>query len=184
MSTRLLLAVLLAVFASLVRAEPQVSVDVSYYDIRGDRASELRVQMNRKGPRGFDAYTAWSVRWRYREDRSGIDCRAADLVTSVEIEITLPRWVDEADADEALRQRWQRFYSALLEHEHGHRDFGIRAAREVEAALATVQSQSRCAELKRSINTTGNGILAPIYAQERAYDRDTNHGINDGAVFP
>lgn len=184
MKTRLVLALILLAFASSACSDPQVDVSVEYYDIRGDRASELRQQMNRKGPRGYDAYASWYVRWRFDHERSAGRCSIADASASVKVEITLPRWVDEDDADDALRERWQSYYTALVEHENGHRDFGIRAAREIEEALASVAAQSSCEAVTQTANRTGKRILAGIVAEEKAYDRDTNHGMNDGAVFP
>jgi predicted secreted Zn-dependent protease len=181
---RLVLALILLAFMSSACSDAQVEVSTRYYDIRGDQTNELRQQMNRKGPRGYDAYAAWYVRWRFDHARSANSCSIADVSASVKVEITLPRWVDEEDADDALRERWQSYYAALVEHENGHRDFGIRAAREIEEALAGLEPQPSCEGLTRIANRTGKSILAGIVAEEKAYDRDTNHGMNDGAVFP
>lgn len=184
MKYHLVHALVLLVFVSVAQAEPEIDVSVAYYDIYGDAANELRSQMSRKGPRGFDAYASWYVRWRFDQRPSGNECRIADVSTSVKVEITLPRWVDEADADDALRARWSSYYTALVEHEYGHRDFGIRAAREIEDALGGLEPQSSCQALTRSANRTGKRLLGKIVAEEKAYDRNTNHGMNDGAVFP
>ena len=95
----LVTAAILLICTATARAEPDIDVSTHYYDIHGDRASELRVQMNRKGPRGFDAYASWYVRWRYDHFQASGQCQASNVSTSVDVEITLPRWVDEDDAD-------------------------------------------------------------------------------------
>ena len=41
-----------------------------------------------------------------------------------------------------------------------------------------------CERLTQTANRTGESILSQIVAEEKACDGDTNHGMNDGTVFP
>jgi predicted secreted Zn-dependent protease len=81
-------------------------------------------------------------------------------------------------------QRWNRYYTALIAHENGHRDFGVKAATEIEQALLNLEARENCKRLEQDANAVGYEILNRYIADEKLYDIDTNHGMNDGAVFP
>ena len=125
----------------VVRAEPVVTVDARYYDIRGATAQELRQQLNRlrplhrDGKKRYDANTKWHVTWRYTYRDEGGRCRIDRVTTSADVVFTLPRWNSPESASPDLRARWDRYVFALQDHENGHRD-SVSAAREVEREIA------------------------------------------------
>ena len=167
-------------------AEPQINEKREFYDIRGGSESELKNEMNTKGindGRMNDAYTKWYVRWDF-DYGSGAPCRFRAVRVSADIDIKLPRWQNERDGSDELRQKWDRFLKALEEHENGHRDFGVKAATEIDAELSRMPAFPNCTELGAAANAKAYEILGKYQGEEKAYDAETNHGINKGAVFP
>lgn len=172
-----------------VAAEPVVSVSSHYYQISGDTAKALRREMNSKSKvsqngKRYDAYTAWSVKWRYTWDKTEHHCEINHVTTTVEVTFTLPHWQNYEEAPNALQQQWDAYYQALVAHEQGHQAFGVKAAEEIEQGILNIGSRENCKRLERDANAFGYKMIAEYSALEKQYDRDTNHGMNDGAVFP
>ena len=143
-------------FAAPAAADPAVTVTTNYYTVQGNSVDELRRQMNRKGPKGFWAYTDWYVSWSNT-------CRV-----SLRIVYTLPRWRGHDDAPAGLRAKWNTFLANLTAHEKGHGTHGRNAASEID--------RSRCS------NNPG-AIVRRWANQDRVYDAKTRHGRTQGAMF-
>ncbi len=170
-------------------AEPVISEVVQHYRITGNTAQDLRWEMNQKGPGGengkrFDAYTGWRVNWNYRWWENSDICRLTSVTTRVRVTFTLPAWQNYSSADPGLKQKWNRYYKALYEHEKGHRDFGIQAAREIERSILNVSSRKNCDLLERDANAAAEATLDRYIILEKQYDVRTAHGAKTGAIFP
>ena len=162
---------------------------IAYYDITGHSADALRRAMNTKGPldvsgKRFDAYTRWYVRWRYRYRSTASGCEFAKVTVSVEGTITLPRWTDESDAPQTLEQHWNRYVAALRRHEQGHYVHGLDAAREIEALGRSFHAAGDCSTFLADFDRQARAITRRYAAMDETYDRDTDHGKTQGAVFP
>jgi len=183
------LLVILSLYSLALAAEPVVSVTSHYYQIQGDTAKALRREMNTKSPvkqngKRYDAYTAWSVKWRYTWDRTEHRCEINRVTTTVDVTFTLPDWQNYEAAPSALQQHWDDYYQALVAHEQGHQAFGVEAATEIEQGILALGPRENCQRLERDANKLGYKTIAAHSASEKQYDLDTNHGMNDGAVFP
>ena len=152
-----------SVFAALVlattfmtaaaHAQPEESMTVRYYAVKGVTVNELIRSLNRSRPKGSWAYTSWRV------TRPG--CR-----TTLVIQQTLPRWQDRGRASKGVQKKWDRFYAALLAHEAEH----VRFARNAAAAADVLSCTAEYAPVVRK-----------WIATERAFDKRTQHGIKSGA---
>jgi len=181
--------VLLVALASSAGAEPTVTLSYDNYEIEGRTDGELRQQMDRHGIRWtngntYDAYTDWNVNWRYRYRIIDGECSMGTVTITVKVEFRLPRWTDYANGAVALQKKWDAYMQALRQHEDGHKDFGIKAAAEIERALAELEPAGTCEELAEIANGLGQQIISEYAAAERAYDAETNFGEARGAVFP
>ena len=178
-----------AVFATPAPAEVQARAKVEQYDIRGATAAQLRAEMNARGPTGpggqrFDGYTRWYVSWSYTFRSGRGPCAIDRVTTEVKVTTTLPRWADEARADNALRDQWRRYLAALTRHEDGHAQNGLGAARDIDAAIARLPAESSCDTLGARANATGQALLRQYNQRDLDYDRETGHGRGQGASFP
>jgi predicted secreted Zn-dependent protease len=190
MNKALFLACVLGAGVAAESAEPvAVSESTLFYDVSGRTAKELRAAMNRQGPTGpdgkrHDAYSAWHVKWRYEYAPEGSTCRLKQVRVSLDVRITLPRWVDENAAPEALRRRWKQYHGALTEHEDGHAENGRRAAARVLELRGQLGPRPTCPDVESAFARTAEAILEEERRNDVRFDLDTEHGRNRGARFP
>jgi predicted secreted Zn-dependent protease len=167
--------------------EVDLVVRHAFYEVAGRNPKELRAEMDKLGPldsKGVrrDAYTGWSVTWRYGYDRSR-GCSTGPVRVKVEVMYTMPRWSMPVDVDPQLHQRWTRYMLNLRRHEDGHRDIGVHAGEEVRRRMEAMSPRADCGELEREADAVGQEVVAKYRAIEKAYDRDTDHGATQGARF-
>jgi len=173
----------------LLFSEPRISVKIDYYKLYSTSQASLRREMNKKGIRWtdgktYDGFTSWYVKWRYEYYYKNGYCSLEAVDVSVDVEYTLPRWVLKPLGNQKTWINWNRYSDALKKHEDGHRDFGIEAARKIEAALLSIGSRPRCDTLGDDANAIAYRILDDFRKKEVEYDRKTGHGRTQGAVFP
>lgn len=172
-----------------VALPPEIATDEQEirYRVTGSTPAELRASMLASGPEEsggrFYAYTSWHVRWRYDYGPAGGVCRMEDVNVRYRSRIQLPRWDSPRDADDEMVAAWREFVTALREHEYGHRDIGARAARDIHRRLRSM-SVRRCENMSERANAEAHGILDLYRLEEDRYDRTTNHGETQGAVWP
>ena len=173
----------------LAYAEPTVKINYNYYEIRGTTAEKLRQEMNLSGPldkdeKRYDAETKWHVSWKYWFGKSRYECWINRVTTEVEVTFTMPRWKRSKKMSKELEQQWRSYMEVLQEHENGHKNFGINAAREIERRLTSLGSMRSCNALENTANSIANQIIDKYIKIEIEYDRRTDHGRTQGAVFP
>ncbi len=168
----------------------QVSAQTVYYSITGSTANELRSQLNQRGvihpPNGerYDAYTNWYVRWNYRYQTQASRCRISSANVHTDVKITLPRWTASSSISPALKNKWNRYIQALQVHENGHKQNGIDAGKEVLRTLLSMSAYPTCAQLEVAANAAANQVIKNYSQRDIEYDRLTQHGVSQGAVFP
>lgn len=175
--------------SSHAAAGPSVHIETRYYLIAGQTEKEIRNSLNEKTPihesgKNYDAYTKWDVTWRFSWTESQGSCEITKLATKVDIKYTLPRHVAEDSLTNGLKTRWKTYLKALIKHEKGHKDFGVNAAKGIEDRIIDMGARPGCKQLEEEANKIGYSILEEYKQLEKDYDRETNYGVNDGAVFP
>jgi predicted secreted Zn-dependent protease len=174
---------------SLPAPSLRVSVDSTYYDISGDNANAVRAQLVRLGPdRGagrYSALTRWELNWSYQPliPVPG-GCQTGPIVVNLRVTMTYPRWSASGNVEAGLRERWRTYQTALEMHEQGHRDIAIQAANELTARLSELPLQQSCEQLDQVARGVIREVTSQQEAAQREYDRVTNHGVAQGAVFP
>jgi predicted secreted Zn-dependent protease len=162
-------------------AVPHASVSLSnvenMYDVTGANAAELSQAMQKDGPRNYWAYTNWAISWNHttEADSTGV-CKLKDSLVTMNVKLTLPRWANAPDPDDARRQSWDAMIAALRKHEQGHANNGIRAANAVAASISAVPAQTSCEALDALIDSTSKDIVKAYRKADKDYDRLTNHG--------
>ena len=102
---------------------------MQYYDVAGSTESELRADLNSKGPVGYDGYkgdatTQWSIGWTW-PGYGTVFCTLSAPTVTYQITVVFPRWNAPASAPPPLVAKWTNFALALGEHEKGHVDFVV-----------------------------------------------------------
>ena len=71
--------------------------------------------------------------------------------------------------------------AALLRHEDRHKEHGLRAGKEIEAALLAAKPGSNCQDMQNAANAIAEQIVAKYQERDEDYDRQTRHGQSEGA---
>lgn len=195
----LTLALVLSLFRACVSPNPAETpfvatapvepiAPVTYYDIQGTTAAELRKQLNQKGPvvqgNRFDGFTKWRISWNYQYGNRDGNCTIVSYDVNTKISITMPRWTNRANASLKLWRRWGKFINALQAHENNHARYSLQAAEKIKKMLGNLAPQATCNTLEDIANTQGQNILQANRERNAEYDRRTNHGQTEGVRFP
>lgn len=161
-------------------------VQERFYRVHGTTVAAIQQSKRASGPelngRRYDAYTHWSIRWRYAVRPGGAVCRLTDVRVTVDLEIELPAWTDGATAPDSLVAAWDEYVNALRTHEQGHARLSVDAANSVRDALS--EFRSPCGIIREAANAEGNARLAELRRLNRRYDDETRRGAGQGAVWP
>jgi predicted secreted Zn-dependent protease len=96
--------------------------------------------------------------------------------------MTLPRWIAATNTPPEIKTAWQRYITALGQHEAGHAQFALNAAAEMQRQSKTAE-MADCEALKSTLNSQSQAILEDYRRREREYDERTKHGAAQGAVL-
>ena len=156
------------------------------YAVHAEPKQSLREALNAATPilvngKRFHGYTRWYVRWQFQwaPDPQG-GCRITQVNTRLTTEVQLP---DLRRGTEAQQARFDRYLSALSQHEQGHVQVGRDAAQTIDRAIADMPAASDCATLERNANILGQALLQEHVEREKQFDVTTGHGATQGALL-
>lgn len=163
------------------------------YDVKGDSYANLLISLTAHGPRinnrSFHGLANWSVRYTYQTKlvgdqpkMAGNQCCFSELSLTIDGEILTPRWVDEASAPADLRARWVRYIAALKAHEEGHIQYGRELAQLLRERLLGFGNMA-CTQAGDIAQNEYTRLYSNVKDRDREYDRRTQHGATQGAVF-
>jgi predicted secreted Zn-dependent protease len=154
-------------------------VELIYYDVTGQTSGEIRAAMDKARPtdmndgRRVDALTRFNYTWRW-PGHNGV-CDLSQASVAFHASVTLPRLVNLSSLPADLQARWTRYLASVEEHEKGHL---LNAWSRRDAVLTAIRAAT-CA----TATPTAQAILREVKDADIAYDRKTDHGRQQGAVF-
>ena len=165
-----------------------INESYKYYDIEGRNVEELRLQMKQHGTKWNDgkvyaALTTWDIKYDYDVASEGGKFFIKSADTKIGVVIHLPRRQEDATHTEQLIGQWDKFMKNLREHEIGHRDLAVKAAGEVNEILVNLGSFDSKSDLAKEAKRLVQAKLKAMKEIQVAYDKDTRHGIKQGAVL-
>jgi predicted secreted Zn-dependent protease len=186
--TTLFPAACFAVLCQHAIAAPSINIQTRFYQISGNDPESVRQEVQIKGPRGRDgtgyhASTQWNLKWGYRWIESASRCRISSVEVDIDVTYQLPELVNRSQLPESFLQRWDRYYQALYRHEQQHKDYGVKAAQELEQTLLDT-SLRPCSSLESDLTARAQAVLDKYQQLEHQYDVETDHGIKEGIVLP
>ena len=182
----LLLAWILGFTSVEAFADPRVDVKIKYYEVEGDTVEDLKNELKVKTPirnngAPFDANTTWYVKWNTQWAMKGMSCGIISVTTRVSIIFTLPKWANYKEHSGKEREKWDRFFKRLVDHENGHKDIAVGSAKELEKSILDMESRKNCDDLKRDANRLGETIIEKYQGVTEQYDLETDHGRKQNA---
>jgi len=177
-----------ALLAASVIAEPLVRLHTSYYYIDGPSATVLSAQLDKNGPVGADgnrhpARTRWDIKWKIQPVQHGTTCGIDEVGVVIGIAQTFPKWRGEDKGPASLKARWAKFSQSLQRHEEVHKQHGMQAGRDIEAALRAVEPASNCEDLESRADQAAQKIVSKYQALDETYDRETAYGRTGGGTL-
>jgi predicted secreted Zn-dependent protease len=147
--------------------------------------------MNQLGPlnqdegKRFDASTTWDLDAQFTfGGKKGVSCQIKTVTVTVKTTFTLPQWTPPAGTPQALIDRWNKHLAALQVHENGHKQLGIEAGTDFLNQLKALPAATSCAALQQTAAQKRDTVKATFSQKHKNYDKTTNHGATQGAVFP
>jgi predicted secreted Zn-dependent protease len=169
------------------RKDVEKTVDYNHYDVHQRGGESLLSAIKAASPvrrdgRIFHGYTEWKVSWRYAwDDRGAGGCALSSASANVTATITLPHL---ASGSPSARAQFKPYIAALKEHEMGHYQIGVDAARDVRERLRLLRPQANCRTLQSLADRTARATVDQYKARNRQYDIETEHGRTQGAWLP
>ena len=168
-------------------AAPEVNEEYAYYLIYPDSPSAIASELARHSPirengKIFRGHTQWHVVWNYRWESRDNFCKLNHVDTRVNIIYTMPK-LAESHRQKAIETRFNAYYTALMNHEHGHKESGIEAAIEIEETLLSIPEKTNCQELEAVANNKAKNIIRKYNKKDIVYDYKTDHGRTQGAYI-
>lgn len=179
-----LLLLCLLIIAKNASAEVSENLVYSYYTADANTGGSLLKVLNKASPiriknRMFHGSTKWYVKWNYRWFRETDGrCRITTVTTKLTATITLPELIGATDEQTEV---FDKYISALREHELGHYDISKEAAVIIDKGILALPEMSSCKELESTANALGYQTLDEYRAREKEYDVETAHGKTQGA---
>ena len=190
----LLLLVLMAVFLTnflnlTVEAKPVINITTNYYNVKGKTVSDIAKSLYNDSPiiyqgNKYHGYTSWNVKWNFNWYKYPDYCQITAVKTTVDVKYTLPKLVSYSSLSSSVKQKWDKYYTSLINHEEGHKNFGINSAYNIEKSILNMGKRNSCQQLEKDANIIGNNVIKSSIEQEKEYDKITNHGVTQGAIFP
>lgn len=167
----------------------RIEESYAFYDIEGTSVAELKQQMRQGGTRWNDgkvyaALTTWDIRYNYEitEEAGNYSIKSAE--TDISVVYLLPNRIAAADAaPEPLAGQWETYMKHLREHEYGHKDISVKAAAEINLALAALRGFSSREKLEKEVKRLVAAKFKRLKELQIAYDDETSHGIKQGAIL-
>jgi len=161
----------------------------STYRVSGFTYDDIYREMQRNGPGADDIgvrlgmhYSQW--RWSFRfTTRPGGRCGLRDATVLLRSRIVLPEWTNASTAPGQIARGWRPFLAALRRHEEGHRNRAKAQGVFLWQSLLGLEAAD-CDALQTMVESTADRVINEGREAQVAYDRDTGHGLTQGAVWP
>lgn len=166
---------------------------INYYEFFGTKVSDadqsfrerLLVSSDHKGKlRRFAGQADWHIEWNTCLEAVGMGCRLAAVNSVVHVAYTLPRWADRNGASPMLQARWDRYSANLEAHEKGHGTVAMSVAGLLEKELVGLTDQEDCDKVRSEAARRVDAVMRKGETMQNEYDRITEHGSTQGAIFP
>ena len=151
--------------------------EVEWFAVRGHTRQQIRASMRETAPYSERRASRvwgqcqWGIRFDFKHRNDAASCGIGEMTLSLGATMKLPRWEDEAGAPAELQGEWREFARRLRQHEDGHKNNGIAAARDLARRLRALPQFRTCEELNAEIRRANERVLNEYAQLDLAFDR-------------
>ncbi len=171
--------------------EYKSAMTVATYTVTGKTLNEISAALEQnaladphEAGSKYYARTNWLIQgtWSWKPSPRG--CEVERGAVSVTITITLPALKTTAGVPPDIVNRWNTFIRNTNLHEQGHAKLALQGARDYQRNLGNLAPAPNCDILQKQLRDLYNRDFETIDRVNVQYDKDTEHGLTQGAVFP
>ena len=132
----------------------------------------------------YYARTDWylSAHWNWMPSSKGCEVSSGDV--SLAMTMTLPALATPNSISPSVLDRWDTFVDNTVLHESGHVKLDLAGARRYQQELGTFSPAADCNSLKGELRALFDDNYSAIDKANVDYDAQTQHGMDQGAVYP
>ncbi|MEJ2039886.1 MAG: DUF922 domain-containing protein [Desulfosarcinaceae bacterium] len=167
---------------------PKVNIKFKYYEFLSVNTNDVRDEMTKKTPirwngKKYRGLTNYRIKYNFYTGHIDKTWYIDRVFTTVDVTFTMPRWTDYRKANKDQQQKWDEYYNALMDHENGHKDIAVAAARKIENELLKLAHFLDEDQLKKTAHLRARMILRGYNARQKKFDLMTEHGKKTGVVL-
>jgi len=176
---------LVLVYSNSAIANINVIKSFEYYNIYPKTKHDINLQIQKFSPivhnnTKFHGSTTWKVEWSISWKKSNEICYIDTRSAKLNVVFKMPRIPYDFIATDGVLDTFNNYYEALLNHENGHMDSGIKALKDINVLLAHYNSFHDCQALNESVQSSISQIVEKYKLEDIAYDTRTKHGKLQG----
>jgi predicted secreted Zn-dependent protease len=170
---------------NMALADPIISVDYTYYNVKAATASQIPDALAKATPivrdgKRYRGYTKNNYKWKIETIKSPDNCSVSNVQVTLKTTYTLPKMINLNGHSSKFIQIWNGYFYSLYLHEKGHGEIAKKTSIQLEETLTKIIAKN-CSLLKEEITFMGNRTIAKSQIKHDLYDEETKHGQTQGA---
>jgi len=153
-----------------------------YYEIRGTTLADLQQQLraNAREARWTKSALAtttpkWDVRYGVHSDGRS-RCSITGVSVVADSTVWIPRWANEQEAPQRVRDIVNAFLANVAAHEQGHVGIHVESGQEMVLSLRAIAPASSREEIRAEAETRAAAIMRRSVVRQDDYDRRAKEG--------
>ncbi|MBI3741065.1 MAG: DUF922 domain-containing protein, partial [Chloroflexi bacterium] len=132
----------------------------------------------------YYARTNWYIQGQWFWKTTPRGCEVDRGTVSIAVTITLPALKTVTGVPNDVLTRWNTFIRNTSTHEQGHAKLALQGARDYQRDLGNFPPAADCDLFQNQLRDLDKRDFDAIDRANIKYDKDTEHGLTQGAVFP
>jgi len=172
-------------YSNSASADSSINTLFEYYDISPKTKYDIKPEIQKNTPIinksiKFHGSTSWLVEWSISWKQTNDICYLDSSEAKLNVLFKMPRISPNFSATHAVIGAFNKYYDALLKHENGHMNNGIKALNDINILLSNFNSFSDCEVLNEAVKNSITIVVGKYKRQDIEYDTQTKHGKLQG----
>jgi len=176
---------LVFLYSNSAVADSVIDTLFEYYDISPKTKYDIKPEIQKNTPIinksiKFHGSTTWQVEWIISWKKTNGICYIDSGEAKLNVLFKMPRISPDFSASDEVLGVFNKYYDALLKHENGHMNNGIRALKDIDLLLSNFYSYNDCQVLNEAVKNSITKIVGKYKSHDITYYTQTKHGRLQG----